>query len=71
METTKTPAAHGNDAELGPIRDATEAEYHAGRHCANCTQVRTHFDDMVYICDPRGVRVSDMSVCGGFNNGKE
>ena len=48
-------------------REAEEFEFELGRTCQNCSMVRTEWDDTVYICDPRGDKVSDGMTCNAFD----
>ena len=48
-------------------REANEVDLAMGHTCQNCSMVRTEWDDTVYICDPRGKKVSDGMTCNAFD----
>jgi len=76
-KTTESPAVSGvgstdglgcNTGGLGCCaREAEEFELVLGRTCDQCSMVRTAWDDTVYICDPRGEKVSDGMTCDAFD----
>lgn len=48
-------------------REAEEFELVLRRTCDQCSMVRTESDDTLYICDPRGEKVSDGMTCDAFD----
>ena len=48
-------------------REATAFESMLGRTCDKCSMVHSESDDTIYICDPRGEKVSDGMTCNAFD----